>query len=259
VIKLLKQYPLIGMIVGALGISLVFCGIYREQVKGQIQLTTLQTEKMVDESTTDEEPIPEEEKEVKEQAEIISKELPPTELLTQPEMESSIKQVPIYICGEINNPGVYYVASNAIIDEVIRLSGGFTREADVKAVNLASQIIPNEKIIIPKQGEEIDKPIESYDNRMDNVVAVCDRDESLGVTPVQDTNGARKVQNSCININSADKETLMSLPGIGEVKANAIITYRQKHGGFSNKEELTNVSGIGEKTYEKLAQLITTN
>lgn len=159
--------------------------------------------------------------------------------------EAEIEEVPIYICGEVKNPGVYYVSTHAIINDIVEKSGGFTDEANQMAVNLASQIVPNEKIIVPKIGEEIDKLIDSYDNR--------ERIESSSVSPQATIN-----QNPLINLNTATKEQLMTLNGIGEVKAAAIIAYRQEKGVFSSVDELKNISGIGDKTFEKIKQFITT-
>lgn len=266
-IKLLKQYPLIGMIVGSLGISVIICTLFKVQLSKQMSLLTLQTDTPIAYASFEEgEPqdkVHTKEEEGNERAALELEEDTLDSAQTFSKASSQIEtvnspiEVPIYICGAVNKPGVYYVFSDAIIDEVVQASGGFTSEADVEAVNLASPIIPHEKIIIPKIGEQIDKPLESYDNRMDNVIAKDDMYPAKNNIAGQDANSAKKGQNSCININSASKEILMTLPGIGEVKANAIITYRQEHGSFKNKEELTSVTGIGEKTYEKLAQLIT--
>ena len=156
-----------------------------------------------------------------------------------------IEEVPIYICGAVKKPGVYFVPTNAIINDVVEKGGGFTEEADPVAINLASQIIPNEKIIVPKVGEEIDKSTDSYDNR--------ERIESSSVSPQPYTSPV-----GAINLNTATKEQLMTLSGIGEVKAAAIIAYRQEKGVFSSIDELRNISGIGEKTFEKIKQFITT-
>ena len=91
----------------------------------------------------------------------------------------------------------------------------------------------HEQIYIPKVGEEIDKVMDSYDNRL--------RESESGRT----------------NINTAEIQELEKLPGIGEVKASQIIAYRNEHGLFKNLEELKNVSGIGQKTYEALLEYIT--
>lgn len=170
--------------------------------------------------------------------------------------EDDNQEVPIYICGAIKQPGVYYVDSTAIVDEVIKLGGGLTKEADETAINLASPIQPYQKIIVPKIGEEIDKSGDSYENR--------ERTEIVEAVP----NGAIekgnerstyvKQENGLVNINTATKEELMTLNGIGGVKADSIITYRQENGGFGSIDELMQISGIGEKTFEKIKQFITT-
>ncbi|MBQ1273837.1 MAG: helix-hairpin-helix domain-containing protein [Cellulosilyticum sp.] len=163
------------------------------------------------------------------------------------------KEVPIYICGEVLNPGVYYVSTNAIINDVIICSGGMTRQADATAINLASPIVPNEKIIIPKQGEEFDKSLDSYENR--------ERIETLPssqLTSQPSKSASADSQNKLININTATKEELMTLNGVGEVKAEAIIVYRQENGAFESIDEMMQISGIGKKTFDKIKQFITT-
>lgn len=159
--------------------------------------------------------------------------------------EVKVEEVPVYICGEVRVPGVYYVSAYAIINEVVEKSGGFTDTADQTAINLASPIVANEKIIVPKIGEEIDKLADSYDNR--------ERIESSSVS-LQTSES----QSMLINLNTATKEQLMTLNGIGEVKAMAILAYRQEKGIFNSIDEIKNISGIGEKTFEKIRQFITT-
>lgn len=160
-------------------------------------------------------------------------------------VEVKVEEVPVYICGEVRVPGVYYVSAYAIINEVVEKSGGFTDTADQTAINLASPIVANEKIIVPKIGEEIDKLADSYDNR--------ERIESSSVS-LQTSES----QSMLINLNTATKEQLMTLNGIGEVKAMAILAYRQEKGIFNSIDEIKNISGIGEKTFEKIRQFITT-
>lgn len=184
--------------------------------------------------------------EVVQALEPLDKNSPIPESITSPMIEEvEMEEVPIYICGEVKNPGVYYVSTRAIINDIIEKSGGFTDEANPMAINLAGQIIPNEKIIVPRIGEEIDKSIDSYDNR--------ERIESSSVSYQ-----ATISQTPLINLNTATKEQLMVLNGIGEVKADAIIAYRQEKGIFNSVDELKNISGIGDKTFEKIKQFITT-
>ncbi len=153
-------------------------------------------------------------------------------------------KVPVYICGEVIHPGVYYMEEGAIIDDLLKLCGGLTPEAAPYYLNLASPIIPNEKIVVPKEGEQIDKFINSYENR----------EEYTAQQGKQDT---LSKEDSKVNINTANVVELQTLPGIGQVKAEAIINYRQENGTFQSLEELLEVSGIGDKTLEKLKALIT--
>ncbi|MBS5798182.1 MAG: helix-hairpin-helix domain-containing protein [Clostridiales bacterium] len=149
------------------------------------------------------------------------------------QMVSTNKMVPVFICGAIKRPGVYEIREDSLIEEVVMKAGGFTEEANREATNLARVVTAHEQIYIPKVGEEIDKVMDSYDNRL--------RESESGRT----------------NINTAEIQELEKLPGIGEVKASQIIAYRNEHGLFKNLEELKNVSGIGQKTYEALLEYIT--
>lgn len=163
------------------------------------------------------------------------------------------KQVPIYICGEVLQPGVYEVANTAIINDVVEKAGGLTREADLTAINLASPIQPNEKIIIPKEGQEIDKLEDSYENRERNETLPSAQQIMASSAPA-----SNETLSELININTATKEQLMTLNGIGAVKAEAIIAYRQEKGRFDSIDEIMQISGIGDKTFEKIKQFITT-
>ena len=170
--------------------------------------------------------------------------------------EEKVQEVPVYICGAVQKPGVYYVSSKAIVNDVIACSGGLADEADETAINLASPIQPYQKIIVPKIGEEIDKLEDSYENRerteiIDVVPNIEMVNENLPSTYVKQEVGL-------VNINTATKEELMSLNGIGAVKAESIIAYRQENGGFHSIDEIMQISGIGEKTFERIKQFITT-
>ncbi len=161
---------------------------------------------------------------------------------------ASYAQVPVYICGEIMSPGVYYVHSTAIINDVVQMGGGLTLNADHNYLNLASKVVPNQKIYIPKIGEEIDKYLNSYDNKEGTV---SQNTSISGVEP------GGQVRTSMININTATEKELQTLTGIGEVKARAIIEYRMSIGRFKRVDELLNVTGIGDKTLEKIRVFIT--
>lgn len=138
------------------------------------------------------------------------------------------KMLCIYLIGCVSRPGVYEVAEGTRIHELIALAGGFTEEADETFLNLAAFVSDGQKIV------------------------VYSREETVTGIPSEG-----KETSSLVNINQADKDTLMSLPGIGESKADAIIQYREEQGFFSDIEEIMNISGIKEGAFEKIKELIT--
>lgn len=139
----------------------------------------------------------------------------------------------VQVNGEVKNPGVYQVRSDFRVFQVIDTAGGFTELADKEAVNMARPVQDEMVIYVPAQGEQLSE-------RIDSVV---------GSEEAEDTGK--------VNLNTASKERLMTLPGIGESKASAIITYREEQGGFTDLSQLKEINGIKDSTYEKLADLIT--
>jgi len=128
------------------------------------------------------------------------------------------------------------------------MAGGALEDADLNLLNLAERIVDEQKIYIPKIGEEIDKTQIKVENRNDN---------ALSIEPK--AAGSDTVQNSLININTASSEQLQSLPGIGKTIAQNIIDYRNTNGPFQSINEIKNVPRIGEKTFEKIKDKITVN
>lgn len=223
-IELIKRYKIAIVVSIFLSIN-IGIAIYQTNNKGIIELVPAPINTPISSL------IVEEEKVVLEAVEVKSTVQPSVEVLATPIVQT---QVPVYICGCIKKPGVYYVSTEAIVNDIILLSGGFTDEADQRAINLAAPICANEKIVVPYVGEEL--PI---------------------TQPKQDVAVKDPSEMHLISINRDDKERLMNLPGIGEVKAQAIISYREDIGMFQSVEALKEVSGIGDKTYEKLKELIT--
>lgn len=147
------------------------------------------------------------------------------------------EKLPVYMCGQVNKPEVYYLDQGAIIKEAIGLAGGFTDEADREVWNLAMEVQKGQKIYVPKVGEKIDKNEISYDNGVG------------GLIPSNSASGL-------ININRANSQELSTLPGVGPSISQNIIDYRDANGDFKNIEELTNVSRIGKLTLEKIKDSI---
>lgn len=168
--------------------------------------------------------------------------------------ESSEERLPIFvhIDGAVKKPGLYELKAGDRIQDVIDLAGGLTEEASLEPINLSAKLQDEMKIHIPKQSELVEK--EKSLSEENSIEDSQDRQAAFVQTP-QDQSDQEDAQTKLIDINSASLEDLMSLPSIGQVKAQAIIEYREKT-PFQTKEDLMLVSGIGEKTFEQLSDLI---
>lgn len=141
------------------------------------------------------------------------------------------------IDGCVNKPGVYSFKKDDRIKDIIDLAGGFTKDADTKSINLAMKLKDEMKIFIPSKNE-ISK-LQNHNTENSQIVTLKDNNST-----------------NLVNINTADSNKLQTLPGIGPSKAKKIIEFREKN-QFKKIEELKNVDGIGEKTFESLKSLIT--
>ena len=140
--------------------------------------------------------------------------------------------IKVDIKGAIKEPGVYEIRKGSRVTDLIKLAGGCALDADLDATNLSQKLNDEDCVVIYKKGE-IDK-VQNLQSNINN-----------------STVSNSQSKNAIININSADKEELKTLTGIGDTKADAIIKYREANGGFKSVEELTKVDGIGEKTLSK--------
>ena len=143
-------------------------------------------------------------------------------------------EVVVHVTGAVSAPGVYTLPSDARVDDAVRAAGA-TAEADLSQLNLAQKLADGQKITVPAIGS-----------------ASTSAGEGTATTTA-DTNS----DGALVNINTASLEELETLPSIGEVRAQAIITYRETNGGFRTIEELQEVSGIGEKIFADVAPYIT--
>ena len=153
----------------------------------------------------------------------------------KPEQEEKSLQEWIYVdvCGAVRNPGVYRIEDGSRVFQVLEQAGGCTEEASLETVNQADLLTDGQKIRIYTKEEagQMEKKLQEEDPLLDDRV----------------------------DINRAGKEELMTLTGVGETRAQAILAYRETHGSFSSVEELMQVEGIKEKTYEKLKDQIRIN
>ena len=143
-------------------------------------------------------------------------------------------EVVVHVTGAVSAPGVYTLPSDARVDDAVRAAGA-TAEADLSQLNLAQKLADGQKITVPAIGS-----------------ASPSAGEGTTTTPADASSDG-----ALVNINTASLEELETLPSIGEVRAQAIITYRETNGGFRTIEELQEVSGIGEKIFADVAPYIT--
>lgn len=145
----------------------------------------------------------------------------------------------VEIKGEVAKPDVYQLEEGSIIKDLIDMAGGVTEEADLSRINRAEELLNHELIIIGNINDETESSVVQNNS-----------------TYSSNGNNSDKVS-TLININTADLEQLKKITGIGDIKAQSIIDYREANGGFKSLEELKNVDGIGDKTFEKIKEQIT--
>ncbi|EGT3614970.1 competence protein ComE [Clostridium perfringens] len=162
---------------------------------------------------------------------------------------SNIEKIVVEIKGEVKNPNVYVLENGSRIYELIEKAGGPTEEADLSNINRALYLSDGQCVVV--------RNINDVQDETENLEEALNDENSKNVSnnsPEEKISSSG--ESSTININAASKETLMTLNGIGESKAQAIIDYREETGGFKSIDELTNISGIGEKTLEKIKDKI---
>ncbi|EIW01469.1 helix-hairpin-helix domain-containing protein [Thermoanaerobacter siderophilus] len=137
-------------------------------------------------------------------------------------------EIKVYVTGLVKNPGVYTMKEGERIIDAINKAGGPLEEADLTNINLAQKVKDEQMIIVPKKGE------------------------TNNISP---TSTIQK--NEKININTATKEELQTLPGIGPVTAERIIEFRENKGSFKKIEDIMNVPRIGPKMFEQIKDKIT--
>lgn len=178
-----------------------------------------------------------------------------TNSLKKKPKKENIENYKVDIKGEILTPGIYTLKSNSRVIDVIEMSGGLTENADTSVINLSKKITDEMVIIIYSKSEVKDfektkekekavqeKCIKKDDNALKNDACITDSVKTSGK----------------VSINSATKEELMTLTGIGEAKAEDIIKYREENGPFKTIEDIKNVSGIGDSLFAKIKENITT-
>lgn len=173
-----------------------------------------------------------------------------------------LKEYYVDVKGAVANPGVYKLTENSIVNDAINAAGGLNKYADTKCINLSKKII-DEMVIYVHTKSETWKILNSDTQKTVESNVICNdvkNDAHVTETKTEEKT-EEKVEvetiNTLININTDGIDKLTTLPGIGESKAKTIIEYRETNGNFKTIEDLKNVSGIGDSTFEKIKNLIT--
>ncbi len=153
----------------------------------------------------------------------------PIELvLPTPAPPSSTAEIKVYVTGAVVMPGVYSLREGARLHELVEAASGARSDADLDAINLAARVQDEDHWRIPARGE----------------------------TPLAHSTASQAVSQDRIDLNSATVERLRTLPNIGEVRAQAIVTFRETRGPFTGVDDLLLVSGIGPETLAALRDLV---
>ena len=155
---------------------------------------------------------------------------------TKIESTKEEKTIVVEIKGEVKNPDVYTLNENSIIKDLIDTAGGLTDEAYIANINRAEQLKDHQLIVIANKNQ------------------IGEETNNIQEIPASTTNSTSTTNNGeeLININTATLTELKTIPGVGETKAQSIIDYRESNGGFKSIEEIMNITGIVNKTLEKL-------
>lgn len=157
------------------------------------------------------------------------------EVATDATKERAETMIYVDIKGAVKVPGIYQLKTQQRIWDALALAGGVSEEADTAQVNYAQKVKDQMIIYVPKKGEAVAQSLET----------------------LQESAPAQQNQEEKINLNTATEAELQTISGIGAKKAQEIIRFRDEQGPFKTVEELKNVPGIGEKTVERLKDMLT--
>lgn len=150
--------------------------------------------------------------------------------IAEKEERKEEKMIYVYVCGAVTQTGVYELPQDSRVYEVIEKAGGFAENADISGINQAALLQDEEQIYVPAVGE---------------------------LEQTSQNEGEEREKSGKINLNTSTKEELMTLPGIGESKADSIIKYREEQGKFQSIEDIKQIEGIKDGVFQKIKDLIT--
>ena len=174
---------------------------------------------------------------------------------TEVAVQEEVRFVQVDIKGAVNQPGIYRMEEGSRVIDVIHQAGELRQDADTTVINLSKKVFDEMVIIIYTQ-EEVQN-FKATKEEEAQVIEQCQ--QGLGDLQNDACIGEEtpKEEKTKVSLNQATKEELMTLSGIGDAKADAILAYRNAHGGFQTIEELKEVEGIGEALFASIAENIT--
>lgn len=174
----------------------------------------------------------------------------------------TVSLVKVEVKGAVLNPGVYEAEENERIEDIIQKAGGFLESAETITINLSKKVI-DEMVIFIYSKEEIEKMKEEETRQLKtDQTCICPKIENQACMDYVETNYISKENDNFsiegkVSLNQGIAKDFEKLPGIGSVKANAIVKYREEQGPFQSIEEVQKVNGIGASTYEKIKDFLT--
>lgn len=156
--------------------------------------------------------------------------------------------ISVYVNGAVNVPGVYTVSADSRVEQAIAAAGGLSADAFTEGVNLAFPLFDGAQVYVLTQAQVAEST--------DDIVAdlALSGGTGLGISGGDDSSSE---SGALININTATKEELETIPGVGPSTAESILAYREDEGSFGQIEDIMNVSGIGEGKFEQMREFIT--
>ncbi|MGN0301455.1 MAG: helix-hairpin-helix domain-containing protein [Anaerotardibacter sp.] len=164
------------------------------------------------------------------------------------EEQEPAKTVTVHVVGAVVNPGVYELEEGSRINDAIQSAGGFSQDAETSALNLARVLVDGEQLCVYTQ--------EEYRALTQNQTNQSGSSDYQNSSSGASSGVSSSTSSALVNINSAPQSQLETLPGIGEATAKKIIAYREEVGPFTKTTDLMKVSGIGEKKFDALKDLI---
>ncbi|QDZ16666.1 competence protein ComEA [Humibacter ginsenosidimutans] len=141
----------------------------------------------------------------------------------------------VHVLGAVTHPGLYTLPTGSRVVDAVGAAGGMTHDADQSGVNLARQLSDGEQLIVPHVGETVTSPVGSANGAA----------------------GAGGIAGGKVNLNTATETELETLPRVGPAMAAKILDWRTQNGRFTSVEDLMNISGVGQKTFDALKDQVT--